>query len=102
MSVIKQNLKNIYERMLEIQSMDLEQFRTKITEQDPNFQGIAVILNEGLYAFEKLNLEEQMPELQVQPVSFSPENSTTTTENTNDNQQTQSNQNTISTGTSGY
>jgi len=101
MSVIKQNLKDIYERMLEIQSMDLEQFRTKITDQDPNFQGIAVILKEGLYAFEKLNFEEQMPEPQVQPASFSPENSTTT-ENTNDNQQTQSNQNTISTGTSGY
>ena len=91
---------NLYEAMLEIQSMELEQFRTKITEQDPKFQGVAVILNEGLYAFENLNFEEQREQPQIQTLSLSPES--TTTENTNDNQQTQSNQNTISTGTSGY
>ena len=98
--MIKQTMKNLYEAMLEIQSMELEQFRTKITEQDPKFQGVAVILNEGLYAFENLNFEEQREQPQIQTLSLSPES--TTTENTNDNQQTQSNQNTISTGTSGY
>ena len=98
--MIKQNMKNLYEAMLEIQSMELEQFRTKITEQDPKFQGVAVILNEGLYAFENLNFEEQLEQSQIQTLSLSPDS--TTTENTNDNQQTQSNQNTISTGTSGY
>ena len=98
---IKQNLKNLYEAILDIQSMELEQFRTKITEQDPKFQGIAVILNEGLYAFEKLTAEQQTTESQVQTLSLSAETGTTI-ENINDNQQTQSNQNTISTGTSGY
>ena len=97
--MIKQTLKNLYEAMLDIQSMELEQFRTKITEQDPKFQGVAIILNEGLYAFENLSFEEQIEQPQIQALSLSPE---TTTENTNDNQQTQSNQNTISTGTSGY
>ena len=95
MATIKQTLKSVYEAMLDLQSMDLEQFRTKITEQDPNFQGVAVILNEGLYAFENSSFEQQ-----VQTLSLSTD--ATTTESTNDNQQTQSNQNTISTGTSGY
>jgi len=95
MATIKQTLKSVYEAMLDLQSMDLEQFRTKITEQDPNFQGVAVILNEGLYAFENSSFEQQ-----VQTLSLPTD--ATTTESTNDNQQTQSNQNTISTGTSGY
>ena len=101
MSSIKQNLKNLYETMLDIQSMNLEQFRTSMAEQDPKFQGIALILNEGLYAFENLNFEEESPVSEIETLS-STQSSAPTTENTNDNQQTQSNQNTVSTGTSGY
>ena len=67
---IQETLGNLYRTMLSLYPLSYEEFKTKLAEQDPNFQGIAEILSEGLYAFEKLNFEE------------------TTQEITNDNQET--------------
>ena len=52
---IQQGLQDLYKAMLELYPLDFEEFKTKIAEQDPNFQGVAIILREGLYAFENLN-----------------------------------------------
>ena len=68
---IQQGLQDLYKAMLELYSLNFEEFKTKVAEQDPNFQGVAIILREGLYAFENLNFEEE-----------------TTQETTNDNQET--------------
>ena len=66
---IQQTLNELYKAMLGMYSWKLEEYKTKDAKQDPNFQGVAVILREGLYAFEKLDFEE-------------------TQETTNDNQET--------------
>ena len=68
---IQQGLQDLYKAMLELYPLDFEEFKTKVAEQDPDFQGVAIILREGLYAFENLNFEEE-----------------TTQETTNDNQET--------------
>jgi hypothetical protein len=68
---IQETLNDLYKTMLEMYPLNFEEFKTKVVEQDPNFQGVAVILREGLYAFENLNFEEEI-----------------TQETTNDNQET--------------
>jgi len=68
---IQQGLQDLYKAMLELYPLNFEEFKTKVAEQDPDFQGVAIILREGLYAFENLNFEEE-----------------TTQEATNDNQET--------------
>ena len=93
---VKQAMLTLYEAMLEVYSMDLESFKTKITEQDPKFQGAAKILNEGLYAFENLDFEEPAPDQQFSTagitgapqVSQPSAPSTPTSETSNDNQNT--------------
>jgi len=72
---IQRQLDILYRAMLELYPLNFEEFKTKVVDQEENFQGIGIILNEGLYAFEKLNFEQQAPQQ-------------TTQETTNDNQET--------------
>ena len=68
---IQETLELLYKTMLEMYPLNFEEFKTRIAEQDENFQGVALILTEGLYAFEEPRFEQQL-----------------TQETTNDNQET--------------
>ena len=83
---VQTTLDDLYKAMLELYPLNFEEFKTKIVDQEENFQGIGIILNEGLYAFEKLNFEQQAPQQ-------------TTQETTNDNQETTVPENQPSTST---
>ena len=68
---VQETLEALYKAMLELYPLNFEEFKTKVVDQEENFQGIGIILNEGLYAFENLGFEQQAPQ-----------------ETTNDNQET--------------
>ena len=79
---IQEELSKLYKAMLELYPINFEEFKTKVVDQKENFQGIGIILKEGLYAFENLNFEQQAPQ-----------------ETTDDNQETTVSQNETPTST---
>tara|TARA_A100001391_G_scaffold200083_1_gene184056 strand:+ start:4259 stop:4525 length:267 start_codon:yes stop_codon:yes gene_type:complete len=83
---IQRTLEDLYKAMLEVYPLNFEEFKTKVVDQEENFQGIGIILTEGLYAFENLDFEQQAPQQ-------------TTEETTNDNQETTVSEDQTPTGT---
>ncbi len=97
-SEIENSFHSLYKLMLITYSNSYEEFKTKTVEQDEDFQGVAEILKEGLYAFERLNFEESVQQNQIQPLSLQ-QGQTQQIETNNDNQEVTTTQNTNTTST---
>ncbi|QDP62131.1 MAG: hypothetical protein GOVbin1807_130 [Prokaryotic dsDNA virus sp.] len=75
---IQDEMNELYKSMLNLYPLSYEEFKTKEAEQDPNFQGVAIILREGLYAFEKLDFEETQETINDNQETTESENETPT------------------------